>query len=526
MFGKRYAKRFYPPPPHSFINASDTVKLDGGEEVPTGNWVLYYKTSAQVGGGKISYKILLKDSKGLTSSEFTAGTPLNKAAPVKLKYGDTEISPGNESTPFEIGTSSGETITLIATSDTAGAKIKGTKKLNDGEDTHIEHSSPFDIKLQRKGPDDIYKLILYATADNFADSEVRTYYIKLTNAVTITEGPGAWKELKNAVADAAPGATITIKGKITATNDSGNNGQIKISKKLTIRGIGGNAVLDAGGQSRIFNVMDSSAGNVELTLENLTLQNGYVTGSGGSGGGILVNNKTTLTMTNVTIKDCSAQGSPNDSNGGGIYSSGTVTMTGGSIQGCTAKENGGGVYIAQKGKFEATGVTIGGTSAENGNKAGLGGGVYVGKNTTFHLKDGSIKNNNLTAPSGKGKGVYVEDSDGTYGTQYGNFIMGGSSVVGKWESGVLSDGNDVYLSFGNGPASTLVSLRIDSDKPLTSGKAACITPGAYGMSDDYTAIRMSKDGDVGAHVSRFTVTPNGTENWTIDEYGKLKKKLP
>ncbi|QSI05576.1 hypothetical protein [Treponema pedis] len=481
----------------------------------------YYKTSAQVGGGKISYKILLKDSKGLTSSEFTAGTPLNKAAPVKLKYGDTEISPGNESTPFEIGTSSGETITLIATSDTAGAKIKGTKKLNDGEDTHIEHSSPFDIKLQRKGPDDIYKLILYATADNFADSEVRTYYIKLTNAVTITEGPGAWKELKNAVADAAPGATITIKGKITATNDSGNNGQIKISKKLTIRGIGGNAVLDAGGQSRIFNVMDSSAGNVELTLENLTLQNGYVTGSGGSGGGILVNNKTTLTMTNVTIKDCSAQGSPNDSNGGGIYSSGTVTMTGGSIQGCTAKENGGGVFVNTGGTFTMTGGSIQGCKASKN-----GGGVYVsirgnGAETAFNMQGGTISGNTAA----KGKGVYLQDTTGG-ASGIGNFIMGGSSVVGKWESGVLSDGNDVYLSFGNGPASTLVSLRIDSDKPLTSGKAACITPGAYGMSDDYTAIRMSKDGDVGAHVSRFTVTPNGTENWTIDEYGKLKKKLP
>lgn len=328
---------------------------------------------------------------------------------------------------------------------------------------------------------------------------MRTYYIKLTNAVTITGGTGAWKALKEEAEKPNGASTIIIKGTIQATNDSGNKGQIEISKKLTIRGIGGNAVLNANIQSRIFNVMEKGTKKGELTLENLTLQNGYVVGSGASGGGILVNKNTTLTMKNVTIKNCSAQGSTNDSNGGGVYvnTGGTFTMTGGSIQGCTASKN--------------------------------GGGVYVGKNTTFHLKDGSIKNNNLTAPSGKGKGVYVEDSDGAYGIQDGNFIMGGSSVVGTWTNGELTDGNDVYLSFENSSTGTLVSLRIDSGNPLTSGKAACITPEQYGAGDGYTAIRMSDGSNVGAHVSKFTVTPQtvggGTQQqWKVNSSGELEKK--
>ncbi|WP_038177852.1 hypothetical protein, partial [Treponema pedis] len=86
-------------------------------------------------------------------------------------YGDDTIPENNESTPFEIGTSSGEIITLIATSDTPGATIKATKKLNDGENTHIEHSSPFEIKLQRNSGEPTYKLVLYATADSFDNSE-------------------------------------------------------------------------------------------------------------------------------------------------------------------------------------------------------------------------------------------------------------------------------------------------------------------------------------------------------------------
>ncbi|QOW60234.1 hypothetical protein [Treponema pedis] len=347
---------------------------------------------------------------------------------------------------------------------------------------------------------------------------MRTYYIKLTNAVTINGSEGnAWKKLKEAVANAADGATITIKGEIKATNDSGNNGQIEISKKLTIRGIGGNAVLDAGGRSRIFNVMEKGTTKKgELTLETLTLQNGTA-GSGASGGGILVNSATTLAMTNVTIKDCSFQGGTSGTKGGGIYSSGTVTMQDSTIQGCSAQE-GGGVFVNTGGTFTMTGGSIQGCTASKN-----GGGVFVGKNTTFHLKDGSIKNNNLTAPYGKGKGVYVEDSGGAYGIQDGNFIMGGSSVVGTWTNDALTDGNDVYLSFENSSTGTLVSLRIDSDNPLKSEKAACITPEEYGAGDGYTAIRMSDGSNVGAHVSKFTVTPNGTENWTINEQGQLEK---
>ncbi|AGT44956.1 hypothetical protein TPE_2484 [Treponema pedis str. T A4] len=479
--------------------------------------MLYYKTSAQVGGGKISYKILLKDSKGLTSSEFTAGTPLNKAAPVKLKYGGLEISPNTDSTPYKIGAGENETITLIATSDTAGATIH-VEKIKLPGDTG-EPGSGTNITLQREGSEEpTYKLVLYATANNFADSEVRTYYIKLTNAVTINGSEGnAWKKLKDAVENGTA-SVIIIKGEIKATGAPGDNGQISISKKLTIRGIDNDAVLNANNQSGIFNVMTTLGSEGKLTLENLTLQNGKVK-VGATGGGIFVNSGATLAMERVTIENCSFD-KINGSKGGGIYSSGTVTMQDSTIQNCSAQE-GGGVFVNTGGTFTMTGGSIQGCKASKN-----GGGVYVsirgnGAETAFNMQGGTISGNTAA----KGKGVYLQDTTGG-ASGIGDFTMGGNAVVGTWDlNGSLTDGNDVYLSY-NDEQDSLGCIRIDSGNPLTSKKAACITPEEYGSGAKYTAIRMSDGSIVKKHVSKFTVTPNGTENWTIDEYGKLKKKLP
>ncbi|QSI03456.1 InlB B-repeat-containing protein [Treponema pedis] len=485
---------FNKPEDHSFINASDTVKLEGGGELPTSNWVLYYKTSVQVGGEKISYKIYLKDSKGLTSSEITVGTPLNKASPVKLKYGGKEILENNESTPFEIGTSSGETITLIATSDTPGAKIKGTKKLNGGEETLIGNSSSLDITLQREGSEEpTYKLVLYATADSFADSEVRTYYIKLTDTVTINGSEGnAWKTLKEEAEKPSGPSTIIIHGTIKATSAPGDNGEISISRDLTIKAQSGTAVLHANDLSRIFNV-DSGK---KLTLENLTLQNGKA-GPGASGGGIFVNSGATLAMTNVTITNCEASHS-----GGGIYCQGKVTLTGVSkITVCKApNQNGGGVYVANGGEFTMGGdnafdnVLIQNCSAKEG-----GGGVYVFGNGKFAMKqNSSVSGCSITGGTPKGRGVCLIKA----GTTSPSFTMSGSAKVDQ--------NNDVYLTENS---------KITVNDNLTENPAAQITP------QYYTDGRQVLDGStVGLEYDKFKVTPEGSTQWFVDSSGNLTKK--
>ena len=95
-------------------------------------------------------------------------------------------------------------------------------------------SSPFG---QKKGADDSIKTELY---------------VQVKNALT------TYKELKNVVKHADDGAVIRVKNEITASSVSGNNGEIVITKNITIQGTNRTSeTLDAGSFSRIFRVKEN-----------------------------------------------------------------------------------------------------------------------------------------------------------------------------------------------------------------------------------------------------------------------------
>ena len=140
--------------------------------------------------------------------------------------------------------------------------------------------------------------------------------------------------------------------------------------------------------------------------------------------------------------------------------------------------------------------------------------MYVDRNSTFQMHGGTIKNNT----SNVGKGVYVAGGD--TGKQDGDFIMGGKACVGDWGSdGTLKDGNDVYLK-ENDDSGAPVNIKIDKDNPITESKVACITPESYGPGE--IVVRMSDGSSVGAYTNKFTVTPKGTQTWSVDSDGTLK----
>lgn len=123
-----------------------------------------------------------------------------------------------------------------------------------------------------------------------------------------------------AVKDAPAGKTIKITGTIQAATASGNNGELEITKDLTIKPNGSSATLDANNMSRIFKV---TGGNFKLY--NMVLQSGNA--GENEGGGIYVSGGE-LVLSETTIKNCIAQ------DGGGIYLTGngaTGTMTGGKV---------------------------------------------------------------------------------------------------------------------------------------------------------------------------------------------------
>ena len=169
---------------------------------------------------------------------------------------------------------------------------------------------------------------------------------KLMRVVDAVKYPNnAWKALKAAVNAAQPGDTITVKGEVKATNDSDNSGAITINKNLTIKKADSatSAVLDANGQAhRILKI----TGTAQVSLENLTLQNGKETTPSGTvgsgGGGIFMEGTAQLRLTGVTIQNCTSKAP-----GGGLRmdydaaGGGTLNMENCKIINNTVKDDGG-----------------------------------------------------------------------------------------------------------------------------------------------------------------------------------------
>lgn len=276
---------------------------------------------------------------------------------------------------------------------------------------------------------------------------VKFYQSTLTN-------PATWRDLARAVKSAPDGAVITIDGEIKATDDEGNKGIINIEegKKLTIKGKGSSAVLNANGKSSIFDVSDI------LTLENITLKKGAAFSNQSGGAGVYVNGNGTLIMKGSSaITGCSAA-----NYGGGVYVSGTFEMHDTSaITGCTADKDGGGVYVSG-GTFKMQGLSaitgceaIGNTGTQ---EYGEGGGVY--NKGSFEITGGEIKNNKARV----GGGIYnCHKLILTNATLTGNTatFIGGALCMSFGSSGKMtggkiinnecsgsSDGGGVYIHAG------------------------------------------------------------------------------
>ena len=220
----------------------------------------------------------------------------------------------------------------------------------------------------------------------------------------------AWKNLKQAVADAQEGGVITVMGNVTATSDPYNNGAIDVTKSLTIKSKNG-AELDASQSTlgtnahRIFTV---TGDKTELTLENLTLKNGKANPGGstdyGRGGAIYAVRIKTLTLKNCVIEDCIAYG------GGGIYLNGGVeaVLESCTITGCTATADPGGAIYAGDSPGKQPIVRIKGGLIKNNTGHISGGAINISRGSLYIEKyennNAKIENNTVIASGGGGNG--------------------------------------------------------------------------------------------------------------------------
>ncbi|MAT99948.1 MAG: hypothetical protein CL608_22640 [Anaerolineaceae bacterium] len=240
---------------------------------------------------------------------------------------------------------------------------------------------------------------------------------------TLDENDGSCTDgdcsLRDALETAVSGDTISIpSGSYVLTQ-----GQLEVTRTVTLVGGTPAPVLDGNSSSRVFQVPY----NVSLNLNNLIVTNGSST----DGGGISVNGGE-LILINSEIRGNNAS-----NNGGGIFlGNGTIQLNSGTISQNTAVTNGGGIY-----NMDGTLIQSGGSI--EGNSAAAGGGVYVNlPDAVYTLNDGLLQQNSSTAPESGGGGVYV--AQGTV-TVNGGQIAENNGVRG---GGIESANGQIFLNGG------------------------------------------------------------------------------
>ena len=153
--------------------------------------------------------------------------------------------------------------------------------------------------------------------------------LTLSAVVTSSADSMAAGTLRNAIANAAAGETITFANNVHSINLT--LGDLPISTSLKIEGPGANRLTISGNEaSRIFDVV----GGTTVTITDLTIANGMVDTSANptiatwGGGGILNEAGTKLTLVNDTLSNNQAIGVVGqDEFGGGLFNMGTATVS-------------------------------------------------------------------------------------------------------------------------------------------------------------------------------------------------------
>jgi len=251
-----------------------------------------------------------------------------------------------------------------------------------------------------------------------------------TFIVTKIVDDGTAGTLRDAIgkANTHPGAdTITF-----AASGQGhivlNGTKLTISDSLTIKGPGVDFLnVDGNDMSQVFAIFGAGP-PITAAISGLTVSHGEATG--GSGGGIVSTETTTLT--NVVVANCTA------ALGGGIFinTDGKATLSGVHLLDNTATGSGGGVYGRARGGFTLTGSLVA------GNSAPFGGGVDVAMDPNDKadsmITKSVIANNTFTIGGG---GVAVPFSSNHKVLVKNSLITGNNTTTAGARGGGIDSGS-------------------------------------------------------------------------------------
>ncbi|UTD11919.1 hypothetical protein HO345_02405 [Treponema denticola] len=448
------------------------------EPIPAANsddrkWMLCIKTGVKT-GDSLSYKVKVKDLRGLPSEETSGVTNAAKLPVPQISYDsemaaltssgvymDNEPALNNHSSsstnPILISSCFGKTVVLKAhnTAYPSDVTIEAEVKLSASTPAPSGFAGPkgssqlsgntTKILLDPiPGVDEIYEVKVKASASgsNYTDSDEKTYYYQIKKEVRA--GTSSWQILKKAVNLASDRDTIYINGHIKSTSTANNSGEIEVDKNINIKGSTGktNDIIDANRigpdnpspTHRIFNIKNGGS----LNLTGLTLQDGKVEGSTyeATGGAIKAGNGSVLTLDNTDIADSEAGMA-----GGAISSTGNIGIKGNSV----------------------------------------------------------IRNNKTISPNGLGGAIY---NGGTL------------KISGSAQITVDAAKNDVYL-----PAEKVITVT----GVLTQTSVARITPANNTYSTGRQVVKGASGVTLSSQVSKFKVSDDTDgKKWKINTDGKLE----
>ena len=281
--------------------------------------------------------------------------------------------------------------------------------------------------------------------------------------VSNTEDSGAGS-LRQAVlyANSSPGLDTIYFTDILPNQTITLSSEIVITESVTISGPtagdAGSVILDGGGNNRHINAggFGSNSGEI-ITLENITLQNGYYNGTSDIGGGSVLVRNAGLVLNNSNITNNSTMG--NSVSGGGIDISGNITLNKSNISGnSTSGTNaqGGGLKIREgDATFNQSKVSGNSTTGDFAS----GGGLTISEGDATFNKS-TLSGNSTTGEFAGGGGLTIREGDATFNqsTVSGNSTTGDSARGGglafDTANAILNQstisGNDTTGTFAKG----------------------------------------------------------------------------
>ena len=245
--------------------------------------------------------------------------------------------------------------------------------------------------------------------------------------------------------------------------------EIKITSTITITG--NNNTIDGGSSTRIFKIAVSGGNTGNLTINNLTLQNGK---SSAHGGAVEVSSSTHFTANDANFLN-NETGSTGY--GGAVYSQGTTRINRSYFTGNTSA-NGGGAIGTGGGTLYVTNSTL------TGNTTGRGGMAFDLYNGHAHLNYLTIVNNNSTGSGSSDAGLVTNSG---VNVRLRNSILSGNSRSSGGNqdcSGSIDTRNDNLIRNARSNCSNAATKTGDP-------KLGDLSDGVYPLNSDSPALNAA-----------------------------------